>query len=77
MGDENFEEFGGDAIRTLATFALHFTKEFKHHALRHSAEGEVFSRVMGGGIAQMPRHPQFHIIKSPGKFRPTLAKKTH
>ena len=50
MGDDNFEEFGGDAIRSLATFTLHFTKEFKHHGLLHSAEDEVFPRVMGGEL---------------------------
>ena len=47
MGDDHFNKFDGDAIRSLATFTLHFTKAFEHHTLCYSTEGEVFSRVVG------------------------------
>ena len=73
MGENNFEEFGGDTIRTLATFTLHFTKEFKCHTLHHFAECEVFCRVVGGEV--LLKCLSIHIIKYPAKFRTDPGKK--
>ena len=72
-GDDNFEKLGGYTIRTLATFALHFTKELEHHALCHSAEGEVFSRVMGGRYCSNASASTSS--KALASFGPTMAKK--
>ena len=71
MGDDNFEEFGGDAIKALTTFTLHLLRNSSTmpsvtlQKVKSSPEG------WGEGIAQMPWHPH---NQKPGKFGTTLAK---